>query len=119
MTLPQLEALETRRMVSIRHARFDAALITAAIVNANRSAESDSVSPFDFLQGFERDHEAEEKEKLRKSIKHGIVIAMCNFQGTPEQLEAEKLRMVARMIDSGVEDPEQVLREVEEMFDKE
>ena len=113
MTLCQLEALEDRRMISIRHERFNAALITSALINANRSAESEAVSPFDFLVGYDTDPEDAEKEKLRRSIKHAIALAFAQKTfATPEDAQAEKARMIERMTNEGIEDPEGLIREV-------
>lgn len=112
MTLAQLEALEERRMIAVRHARFNAALITSAIINAHRTGE-DAVSPFDFLAGYERDPEQEEKEKLRRSVKKTIAGALGNmFGASREKVLAERDRMIARMTAAGIEDPEDLFREV-------
>jgi hypothetical protein len=112
ITLAQLEALEERRAISIRHERFNAALITSALINANRSADSQSVSPFDFLPGFDRPEE-DEKEKIRRSVKHAIAIAFTQMKGkTREEILEEKTKMVSRMKANGIEDPEGLIREV-------
>ena len=113
MTLGQLEALEERRMVSVRRARFDAALIASVTYNAHRGTDSEALQPWDFLPGFERDPEEEEAEKLRKSMKHAISVAFSEMQfSTPEAVQLEKHRMIARMKAGGVEDPEGLIREV-------
>jgi hypothetical protein len=112
ITLAQLEALEERRAISIRHERFNAALITSALINANRSADSASVSPFDFLPGFDRPEE-DEKQKTRRSVKHAIALAFTQMKGkSREEILEEKSKMVARMKANGIEDPEGLIREV-------
>ena len=113
MTLAQLEALEERRMIEIRHARFNAALVTSALINGHRSADSEAVSPFDFLSGYGTDPADEEKEKLRRSVKHAVVLAFTQMAGmSRERLLAEKAKMIDRMTKSGVESPEELIREV-------
>jgi hypothetical protein len=112
ITLAQLEALEERRTIAIRHQRFNAALITSALINANRAADSPSVSPFDFLPGFDNP-EDDEKDKTRRSIKHAIAIAFTQMRGkSHEEIQAEKAAMIQRMEANGVEDPEELIREV-------
>jgi hypothetical protein len=107
-----LEALEERRTIAIRHDRFNAALITSALINANRSADSASVSPFDFLPGFDNEEE-DEKQKTRRSVKHAIAIAFTQMKGmSREAVLIEKAAMVERMKANGVEDPEGLIREV-------
>jgi hypothetical protein len=107
-----LEALEERRTIAIRHDRFNAALITSALINANRSADSASVSPFDFLPGFDNEEE-DEKQKTRRSVKHAIAIAFTQMKGmSREDVLTEKAAMVERMKANGVEDPEGLIREV-------
>jgi hypothetical protein len=63
LTLAQLEALEYRRTVQLRHERFNAGLVTSTVINVNLTEEGKRVSAFDFLPGFENkepelDHEA-------------------------------------------------------------
>lgn len=114
MTLAQLEALEERRGIEVRHARFNAALVTSALINGHRTADSEAVSPFDFLAGFETTAEDREKFETRRSIKRAIKMDMTRKSGwTPEALQAEKARMVEQMTADGVEDPEGIIREIE------
>jgi hypothetical protein len=113
MTLAEFEALEARRMIAVRHARFNAALIASHLYNANRGADTDAVSPFDYLPGYERSEEDIEAEKTRKSVKHAISVAFSERGfATPEAAQAEKARMILRMRATGVEDAEQLFREV-------
>jgi hypothetical protein len=113
LTLAQLEALEERRTIAVRHERFNAALITSTLINAHRSEESDAISPFDFLAGFETDPEEVEKQKARAAIKHAIALAFTQMRGLgPEAAQKEKLAMVERMKANGVEDAEELIREV-------
>jgi hypothetical protein len=114
MTLAQLEALEGRRRIELRHSRFNAALVASTIINSRRTEDSDAVSPFDFLPGFETSPEDTEKAKTRRSIKKGIKMSFTGQAWTPETLQAEKARMVKQMADNGIEDPEGIIREVEE-----
>lgn len=111
--MAQLEALEERRTIALRHDRFNAAMISSAIINVNRPADSDPVSPLDFLPGFDRTPGDIEKEKLRRSVKHAVAIAFTNMSGkTAEEVQEVKRRMIARMTDNGIEDPEELIREV-------
>lgn len=113
MTLPELEALEDRRMVAVRHARFNAALSASAVYNAHRGEDTDPLSPFDFLPGFERDPEEVEAEKSRKAVKQAVGVAFAEMKGaTAEQVRAEKVRMIERMKANGIEDAEELIREV-------
>jgi len=113
LTLPQLEALEERRAIEVRQGRFNAALITSALINANRTADSEAVSPFDFLAGYERDPEEEEARKLRRSTKQAIAAAFVDMAGQPrEQILAARARMVEQMTANGVEDADGLIREV-------
>ena len=113
LTLAQIEALEDRRSVYVRHARFNAALVASTLVNVNRPPDTEALSPFDFLAGYEKDPEEEERQKLRKSVKHAVAMAFTEMKGlSPEAIQAEKAAMVLRMKDSGVDDPEELIREV-------
>lgn len=113
LTLPQLDALEERREIAIRHARFNAALITATIYNVNRG-ESKPLSAFDFIPGFDSDPVDEEKAELRRSVKHAIALAITDLPKTWSRAEvlAEKAKMVANMKRTGLEDAEEIFREV-------
>jgi hypothetical protein len=112
LTLAQLEALEERRAIAIRHDRFNAALVTSALINANRSSDSPAVSPFDFLPGFENEEE-DEKQKLRRSVKHAIAIAFTQMRDkSREDVLREKAAMCERMKANGIDDPEELIREV-------
>jgi hypothetical protein len=111
--LAQWEALEERRTIEVRYRRFDAALVTATLHNINRSEEVDAISPFDFLPGFETDPETAEKEKLRKSVKHAIALVFASMGSrTADEIQAEKAKMITRMRGQGIEDPEELIREV-------
>ena len=113
LTLCQLEALEERRMIEIRHARFNAALITSTLYNAHRSQDSEALEVWDFIPGFDRDEDEIEADKMRRSIKHAISVAFAEMDtATAEEVQAEKVRMIARMKANGVDDPEQLIREV-------
>ncbi len=113
MTLAQLEALEERRAIALRHSRFNAALIGSILINSHRAAESDSVSPFDFLAGFERDPEEVEKEKLRQSVKSAIALTLGHMAAkSPEELQKIVRDMIDRMRGNGIENPEELVREV-------
>lgn len=114
LTLSELEALEDRRAVEIRHARFNAALITSTIFNANRSADSPALSPFDLIPGFEPDPAEQEREERRRGVKRAIAIAMTRLpEGTPlEAVREMKAKMIARAKASGFDDAEELYREV-------
>jgi hypothetical protein len=61
----------------------------------------------------ETDPEDAEREKFRRSVKHGIALAFMDMKGaTPEQVQEEKCRMIERMTASGVEDAAELIREV-------
>lgn len=100
--------------MAIRQHRFNAALITAAIVNCNRvSEDSPAMSPFDFLPGFERDPAEEERQKLRASVKRTIAFVFAQMFGkTREQVLEEKAKMIARLTENGIDDPVELIREV-------
>ena len=113
LTLAQIEALEERRSIEVRHARFNAALVSSTLINLNRPSDSEPVSPFDFLAGFELEPEEEERQKLRKSVKQAVALAFTQMKGaSPDAIQAEKAAMIGRMRASGIEDPEELIREV-------
>jgi hypothetical protein len=113
LTLAEFEGLEERRAVDIRHARFNAALVTSVIYNANRATDSRPMSPFDFIAGFEDDPEDREREELRRSVRHAVALAFMEMKGkTKEELQEEKRKMIERMKGNGVEDPEGLIHEV-------
>jgi hypothetical protein len=113
VTLPELESLEDRRNISIRHNRFNAALVATVLINANRAGDNEPVSPFDFIADFQRSPDEIEAEKLRKSIKSAIALAFVQMKGASrEEVLAEKAAMIQRMTNNGVEDPEGLIREV-------
>jgi hypothetical protein len=113
LTLAQLEALEERRSIKIRHARFNAALMTAAIFNVHRSAETEALTPFDFLPGFERDPEEAEREFRRRAARKGLQVAMARLPNNtaPEMVRELKDKMIARLKASGFEDAEEIWAE--------
>ena len=113
LSLAQIEALEERRTIAVRHERFNAALVASTLININRPADTEAVSPFDFLAGYDRDPEEEERLKLRKSVKQAVALAFTEMKGVPaEVIQAEKAAMIGRMRDSGIDDPEELIREV-------
>lgn len=113
LTLAQIEALEERRAITVRHARFNAALISSTLVNLNRPPDSEALSPFDFLAGYERDPEEEERRAARNAVKKAVAIAFTEMRHLPpERIQAEKVAMIARMREDGVDDPEELIREV-------
>jgi hypothetical protein len=113
MSLAEFEALEVRRRVEVRHARFNAALVASILVNAHRADDSEPVSPFDFLPGFQRDDEQMEKDRLRRSTKKAVAAALGQMTGkTVDELRTIKDGMVERMRKQGIEDPEEIVREV-------
>lgn len=113
LTLAQLEALEERRVIEIRHARFNTGLLASIIYNANRSAESEPLEVWDFVPGFARDPEEIEADKLRQSVRNGVLVAFTRMgKRTVSQVRAEAAAMIERMKAAGTEDAEQIVREV-------
>jgi hypothetical protein len=111
LTLAQLEALEERRAVRVRHSRFNSALVASILANTNRSGDSEAVSPFDFLAGFEESDEEIGKRKLRESTKAAIRVFVANT--SPDGVKESLRRMVEKMKDGGeIDDPEELVREV-------
>jgi hypothetical protein len=111
--LAEFEALEERRMVEIRHARFNAGLTAAMIYNANRSADSEPLEVWDFLPGFEQDPLEAEAEKHRKELKRAVSQALCRVATEPmEKVQEVRAYLIARIRDNGIEDPEGLIREV-------
>lgn len=111
ITLAQLEALEERRAVQIRHARHDAAFIVATLFNVNGSGEH--VSPLDFLPGFELDPAEVEAARWRKETIKGIRRTLGTLpKGTkPADVKILVSRMIQRLKDGGHDDAEQILDE--------
>lgn len=110
LTLAQLEALEERRAIAIRHSRHDAAFIVATLFNLNRTADIEPLSPYDFLPGFERDPEERAAEQRRKEIIKGI---RSTFAGMIGASKAEVLemrdKMVTRLQADGYEDAAEIM----------
>jgi hypothetical protein len=113
LTLAQFEALEERRMIAVRHSRFNAGLLASLMYNANRGPDSDPLEVWDFVPGFERDTEEVEADKLRRSIRQGVLIAFSRMQNkTLQDVREEAKAMVQRMAAEGVEDADGIVREV-------
>lgn len=84
----------------------------ATILNVNRGKDSEWVSPFDFLPGFERDPQEVEAEKQRKDVIREIRRTFIDMpKATPEQVKQERDRIIARLTERGYEDPEGMMRE--------
>lgn len=112
LTLAQFEALEDRRMVDTRQARFNAALITTTIYNANRSKDSDPLEVWDFIPGYERDQDEMDREKARQSIQQGIRVALTGMRGkTVEQVREAAKAMISNLQRNGTEDADDIVRE--------
>lgn len=112
LTLPEYEALEERRMVSIRHARFNAGLMASVYFNAHRSEDTDPIEVWDFIPGYARTAEDVEDDKRRKAIKQSIKLEMTSmFGSTPERIAAKRKQLISRMREDGVQDPEGIYRE--------
>jgi hypothetical protein len=112
LTLPQLEALEERRNVSIRHARFNAGLVASMLFNAHRDKDAEPLEVWDFISGYERDAEEVEREKLRRSIKSGVVVAFTRMKGkNVEQVRAQAAAMIQSMTAAGTEGADGIVRE--------
>lgn len=114
MTLGQLEALEERRAIEIRHARFNAALVTAALINSHRASDSRAITPFDFLAGFETDPEEQDQAERLRAVKHGVAVAFSRLPDriTTEQWQEFRAKIVSRLLVSGYTDAEQIVNEV-------
>lgn len=111
LTLAQLEALEERRATEIRHARFNAALVACAVVNMHRSQDSEPMSPFDFIPGYEPDPAEAARERQRTAIKRSIATVMSRMD-TVEAAVGMKAKLIARAKEAGFEDAEELYREV-------
>ncbi|HZP06776.1 MAG TPA: hypothetical protein VFB43_17890 [Terracidiphilus sp.] len=118
--MPQLEALEERRMVDVRYARFNIALLASLYYNAKRGEDSDPVEVWDFIPGMQRDAEEKEADKLRASTKHGILVALSSMKGsTIAEIRAVALGMVQRLKDNGTEGAEELVSSAFEQIIKE
>jgi hypothetical protein len=110
LTLAQLEALDERRAIEIRHARHDAAFIVSAIYNASLGPGVEPLSPFDFLPGFEPDPEEREREQARKAIVSSIRQTLAMLP-TPEAVRTMRDKIVTRLKAQGYTDAEDIIRE--------
>lgn len=110
MTLAQLEALEERRTIELRHARFNAALVASTLYNINRPKDVDPLSAFDFLPGFDKDPAEIEQTKQRRAMVHNI---RATFAMLPPGANAVGLRvtMIDRLRANGHEDAEEMFTE--------
>lgn len=114
LTLEQFEALEERRNVAIRHARFNAALVTTTMFNAHRSADADPLEVWDFIPGYERDQDVIERDKVTRSIRHGVLVAFTNMRGkTVEQVRGIAPTMIRSLTANGTdaEDADAIVRD--------
>jgi hypothetical protein len=99
-------------MVDVRHARFNAGLITSTFFNANRSADAEALEVWDFIPGFERNADEVEQDKLRRSVYQSVEHAFTRMHGrTVEQVRAEAVAMIKRMEGHGTQDAEGIVRE--------
>jgi hypothetical protein len=114
LTLAQLEALEERRAVELRHARFNAALIACAIINSRNLADTEPLSPWTFIPGYREDPAQVEKEKLRRSLQKSVAVAFARkSEGkNAEEVRVERAKMIERVTANGVEDAEGIFNEV-------
>lgn len=61
----------------------------------------------------EEDEEDKERARFRKSVKHSVTLAFAEMRGfTPEQVQQHKLNIIRGLKESGIEDPEDLIREV-------
>lgn len=113
LTLAQLEALEERRAIEIRHARHDAAFIVSTLFNLNRGSGSDPLTPYDFLPGFEQDPDEKEAEDKRKAAVRGVraAFAMQPVNISAAAVKSMKARILIRLQDQGYMDAEDIMRE--------
>jgi hypothetical protein len=111
ITLAQLEALEERRAIQIRHARYDAALIAAAVLNANMPEGVEPVSPFDFLWGFEEPEEDRAARQHRKVLIKGIRHTLAAIASSPVEVQTMRTKIIERLRADGHEDAEQIMTE--------
>ena len=104
-----IEALEERRHIRIRHARFDAALAASAIYNVNRSRDTKPLSPFDFI-GMEEKPDPEQEK--RDAALRGVLLALSRVPDsiTPEAFDTLKQNMIDRLTKQGL-DGEGILKE--------
>lgn len=100
-------------MVESRQDRFNAALITSTIFNANRGKDAEPLEVWDFIPGYERDPDDVEHEKAQRAIRHGIVVAFSNMRGkTVEQVRGAAAEMIRNLQAHGTEDADVMVREV-------
>ena len=90
------------------------ALVTSAIVNANRAPDSPALSPFYFLAGYEQDPAEKAEEERRREVKRGIAVAMTRLPDDmpPEAVKEMRDKIIARVRAAGFEDAEELYREV-------
>jgi hypothetical protein len=112
LTLAQLEALEERRAIQIRHARYDAAFIVSTLFNVNKSSDVEPVSPLDFLPGFEEDPEERETRQRRKEVIKSIRSTFAGMPGAKaEDVKAMRDKIVRRLLANGHADAAEIMTE--------
>lgn len=112
ITLAQLEALEERRAIQIRHARHDASFIVATLFNLQRGDSAEVLSPFDFLPGFERDPDEVEAEKIRKETIADIRRTFTRMRGaTMERVQEVRRKILDTLRERGFDRPEEIITE--------
>lgn len=113
LTFAQYEALEERRTIRIRHARFDAALIVSTLYNINRAGDMEYLSPLDFLPGFEEDEDIKRARLARKQAVSGVrrSLAMLPMRTTAEAVAALVVKIKAGLKAAGHEDADAIVTE--------
>jgi hypothetical protein len=113
MTLAQFEALEDRRMISVRYQRYNAGLLAAILCNSHAGTDAEPVEAWDFIPGFQRNGDEVEAAKLRRSVRHGIRVAFGSMRNkTVEEVRQDARGMIERMAAAGTDDAEALVREV-------
>lgn len=113
LTLAQFEALEERRAIRIRHRRHDAAFIVSTLLNLNRgTTDSDWISPYDFLPGFERDPEEVEAEERRKNAIRSVRFTFLSLKNASQERVLEvREKLLSSLRGQGFSDPEAMMTE--------
>lgn len=99
-------------MVSVRYARFNAGLMATILYNSRPGIE-EPIEVWDFIPGYSRDPDEVEADKMRRSIKDGVITAFTRMSNrTLGQVRHEAAAMIQRMTEAGTEDAEAIVREV-------
>jgi hypothetical protein len=90
ITLAEVEALNFRRMIGIRHRLYAAGVIAAAVWNS-QIVEGRKVTPFDFVPGFEGVEDDIDREAVAQNVSCFMQAQVKLRNVTPDEAQAKEI----------------------------